>query len=70
MRVIEFGGISYRRDKADMADVYISPDLLRFKRNDFGFAAALADAGYAASHGALDRWLRQRQAAPPPGAGS
>ncbi len=27
MRVIEFGGISYRRDKADMADVYISPDV-------------------------------------------
>jgi predicted acylesterase/phospholipase RssA/CRP-like cAMP-binding protein len=59
MRVIEFGGISYRRAKADMADVYISPDVLRFKRNDFGAASDIADAGYAASRDPLDRWRRQ-----------
>jgi len=57
MRVIEFGGISYRRQKAEAADVYISPDLIRFKRNDFHAAAAIADAGYEAARPALAAWL-------------
>jgi NTE family protein len=57
MRVIEFGGISYRREKAESADVYISPDLIRFKRNDFHAAAAIADAGYRAARQALTAWL-------------
>jgi predicted acylesterase/phospholipase RssA/CRP-like cAMP-binding protein len=61
MRVVEFGGISYRRQKAGMADVYISPDVLRFKRNDFHAAAGLADAGYAAARQELRAWL-DRQA--------
>lgn len=62
MRVIEFGGISYRRAKADMADVYISPEVLRFKRNEFGAAADIADAGYAAARVPLHRWLQDRGA--------
>jgi predicted acylesterase/phospholipase RssA/CRP-like cAMP-binding protein len=57
MRVIEFGGISYRRQKAEMADVYISPDLLRFRRNDFHAAADIAEVGYRASHERLTQWL-------------
>ncbi len=61
MRVIEFGGISYRRQKADMADVYISPDVIRFKRNDFHAAPDLAEAGYAAARDALGRWLETRE---------
>jgi predicted acylesterase/phospholipase RssA len=69
MRVIEFGGISYRREKADMADVYIAPDVLRFKRNDFAAASAIADAGYLASREPLDRWRQApgngRHTAPP-----
>jgi predicted acylesterase/phospholipase RssA len=57
MRVIEFGGISYRREKAAGADVYISPDVLQFKRNDFHAAADIADAGYRASRETLRKWL-------------
>jgi predicted acylesterase/phospholipase RssA len=57
MRVIEFGGISYRREKAEMADLYISPDVLRFKRNDFHAAQAIADAGYDAARERLSEWL-------------
>ncbi|MGH9410869.1 MAG: patatin-like phospholipase family protein, partial [Vicinamibacterales bacterium] len=57
MRVIEFGGISFRRQKAETADVYISPDLIRFKRNDFQEAAAIAEAGYQAARPALAAWL-------------
>lgn len=59
MRVIEFGGISYRRTKAEMADLYISPDVLRFKRNDFGLFAGLSDAGYAAALPVLQTWLAE-----------
>jgi predicted acylesterase/phospholipase RssA/CRP-like cAMP-binding protein len=63
MRVIEFGGISYRRQKAELADVYISPELLRFKRNDFHAAADIADVGYHASHEQLKQWLAQDEGA-------
>ena len=57
MRIIEFGGISYRRQKAELADVYISPDVLRFKRNDFHAASHIADAGYRAADAKLREWL-------------
>lgn len=57
MRIIEFGGISYRRQKAELADVYIAPDVLRFKRNDFHAASGIADAGYDAALAKLREWL-------------
>jgi predicted acylesterase/phospholipase RssA/CRP-like cAMP-binding protein len=61
MRVIEFGGISYRRQKAELADVYISPELLRFKRNDFHAAADIAEVGYHASREQLQEWLARTE---------
>ena len=57
MRLIEFGGISYRLRAASQADVYISPDVLRFKRNDFHAAREIADVGYTAACQALEAWL-------------
>ncbi len=57
MRTIEFGGIAYRKQKAEVADVYISPELLKFKRNDFHAAAAIADIGYGAAREKLIDWL-------------
>jgi predicted acylesterase/phospholipase RssA len=63
MRVIEFGGISYRRARAEMADLYISPDVLRFKRNDFEQFAGMGDAGYAAAHPVLTKWLAEGHSA-------
>jgi predicted acylesterase/phospholipase RssA/CRP-like cAMP-binding protein len=63
MRVIEFGGISSGRDKAAFADLYIEPDLLRFKRNDFHAAADMAEVGYRAARKALDDWLATGSAA-------
>lgn len=59
MRVIEFGGIAYRRQKADMADVYISPEVLRFKRNDFHCAGEIAEVGYHAARERLTGWLQR-----------
>ena len=57
MRLIEFGGISYRLRAANHADVYISPDVLRFKRNDFHAAREIADVGYTAACQALEPWV-------------
>jgi predicted acylesterase/phospholipase RssA/CRP-like cAMP-binding protein len=57
MRLIEFGGISYRRRAAEHADVYIAPDLLHFKRNDFHRAAEIVETGYQAARAALTPWL-------------
>ena len=57
MRLIEFGGISYRLRNAGRADVYVSPDLLRFKRNDFHAAREIRDVGYAAARASLDAWM-------------
>ncbi len=63
MRVIEFGGISNGRAKAASADLYIEPDLLRFKRNEFHAAADMAKVGYAAARDALEHWLATGAAA-------
>jgi NTE family protein/lysophospholipid hydrolase len=59
MRLIEFGGISYRLKAASHADVYISPDVLRFKRNDFHLAHEIAEAGYASAHASLREWVKR-----------
>jgi NTE family protein len=64
MRLIEFGGISYRLRAAGQADLYISPDVLRFKRNDFHVARDIADAGYAAARISLGEWLAMRGGQP------
>jgi predicted acylesterase/phospholipase RssA/CRP-like cAMP-binding protein len=57
MRLIEFGGIAYRVRVANQADLYISPDVLRFRRNDFHRAPEIVEAGYAAARPALAEWL-------------
>ena len=57
MRLIEFGGISYRVRVANDADLYISPDVLRFKRNDFERGSEIVAAGYQAAHASLTAWL-------------
>jgi hypothetical protein len=37
--------------------VYISPDVLRFKRNDFGAAHEIVEVAYAAARTSLGEWL-------------
>ena len=59
MRVIELGGVSYGREKANVADLYIEPDLLPFKRNDFHRADEMAQVGHAATRDALSEWLAE-----------
>ena len=59
IRLIEFGGISYRLKAASHADVYISPDVQRFRRNDFHLAREIADAGYTAARASLIEWVKR-----------
>jgi predicted acylesterase/phospholipase RssA/CRP-like cAMP-binding protein len=65
MRLIEFGGISYRLNTSKHADVFIAPDLLRFKRNDFQAAGEIVEVGYNAARDALGRWLEAPATAVP-----
>lgn len=57
MRSIEFGGISYRREKTALADLYFTPEVRQFNRIDFLRAEEIAEAGYQTSHERLLRWL-------------
>jgi NTE family protein/lysophospholipid hydrolase len=60
MRLIEFGGISHRLQTTKHADVFIAPDLLRFKRNDFHAASEMVEVGYNAALEAFGPWLESR----------
>lgn len=57
MRSIEFGGVSYRREKAAMADLYLTPDVRGFGPQDFLHADAMMEAGYQESCERLRGWL-------------
>ena len=67
MRLIEFGGISYRVRVSGSADLCISPDVLRFKRNDFQRATELVETGYQAARDSLTTWLTALSERPDPG---
>jgi lysophospholipid hydrolase len=58
-RLIEFSSISYRKQKADMADVCISPDVARFRRDEVTAAVELAEVGYQAAREVLTKWLAE-----------
>ncbi len=59
MRLIEFGGISYRLRNTAYADLYIAPDVLRFKRNEFHRSAQIVEAGYIKARDDLAEWLKR-----------
>jgi len=56
MRTIEFGGVSYKNSRLDIADVYMRPALLRFKRTDFHAAGQIAQAGFDCAVQELSDW--------------
>jgi predicted acylesterase/phospholipase RssA len=59
MRTIEFGGLSHKRNTAHIADVYLRPPLLKFKRIDFFAAGEIAQAGYDHAREQLEAWLNR-----------
>jgi len=62
MRTIEFGGVSYKNARLEMADIYMRPPMLGFKRTDFHSAAAIADTGYQTAKADIAQWLQGRAA--------
>jgi predicted acylesterase/phospholipase RssA/CRP-like cAMP-binding protein len=59
MRTIEFGGLSHKRNTAHIADVYLRPPLLKFKRTDFFAAAEIAQVGYDHARQEIEAWLNR-----------
>lgn len=56
MRTLEFGGIAFKNSHRKIADVYLLPDLLPFKRTDFHAADQIAQVGYDVTSGEVGEW--------------
>jgi lysophospholipid hydrolase len=57
VRTLEFSGISYKNLRIKFADIYVQPDLLKFKRTDFHLVEGIAQAGYDAALKNVLEWL-------------
>jgi lysophospholipid hydrolase len=57
IRTLEFSGIAYKSIRIEFADIYMYPDLLKFKRTDFHLASQIAQAGYDAARAKMTAWL-------------
>ncbi len=57
IRTLEFSGIAYKNHRIEFADIYMYPDLLKFKRTDFHLASQIAQAGYDAARAKVSEWL-------------
>ena len=58
MRTIEFGGLSHKKTTSRVADIYLRPPLLKFKRNDFYSASEIAQVGYDHAREQIEAWLK------------
>lgn len=57
IRTLEFSGIAYKNLRIEFADIYMYPDLLKFKRTDFHLASQIAQAGYDSARAKVLEWL-------------
>jgi CRP-like cAMP-binding protein/predicted acylesterase/phospholipase RssA len=57
IRTLEYTGISYKNLRVEFADIYMHPDLLKFKRTDFHLATEIVKAGYEAARAKVLEWL-------------
>lgn len=57
IRTLEYSGISYKGVRLQYADMYMYPELLKFKRTDFHLAAEIVNAGYECARAKLLEWL-------------
>jgi len=57
IRTLEFSGIAYKSVRIQFADIYMYPDLLKFKRTDFHLAQQIAQAGYDAARAKVTEWI-------------
>lgn len=63
IRTLEFTGISYKNERIKFADIYMYPELLKFKRTDFHLAAGIAQAGYDSAVASIRQWLATSEVA-------
>jgi len=57
IRTLEYTGISYKNVRVKLADMYMYPQLLQFKRTDFHLVDEIAQAGYDSARENLSKWL-------------
>jgi NTE family protein len=62
IRTLEFSGVSYKGVRLKCADLYMHPDLLKFKRTDFHLADGILNAGYDCMRKNILQWLDQPDA--------
>jgi lysophospholipid hydrolase len=59
IRTLEYTGVSYKGSRLKYADIYMYPEMLKFKRTDFHLASRILDAGYECARNNLLEWLSQ-----------
>jgi len=52
-------GISNKNSRLKFADIYMYPDMLKFKRTDFHLAAKIEQAGFDCARKAVADWMEQ-----------
>jgi len=57
IRTLEYSGISYKEVRLQYADMYMYPELLKFKRTDFHKAPEIVNAGYECARASVLEWL-------------
>ena len=57
IRTLEYTGISYKNLRVKFADIYMYPDMLKFKRTDFHLVPQIAQAGYDCAREKILEWL-------------
>jgi lysophospholipid hydrolase len=57
VRTLEYSGISNKNLRIKFADIYVQPDLLKFKRTDFHLVEGIAQTGYDATLKNVLKWL-------------
>lgn len=63
IRTLEFTGISYKSTRLKFADIYMYPDMLKFKRTDFHRAAEIEQAGFDCARNAVAEWFENDKTA-------
>jgi predicted acylesterase/phospholipase RssA len=63
LRTLEFTGISNKSSRLKFADIYMYPDMLRFKRTDFHLAEDMEQAGFDCARKAVAEWMEASEAA-------
>ncbi len=62
IRTLEYTGVSYKGLRVKYANIYMYPEMLKFKRTDFHLASKIVDAGYDCARTNLQEWLSQPEA--------